>query len=94
LPSAKYNLVLIEEVGGPGDGPDVCWLLITALPIGTTEEIRQVTDDYLARWTVDIFWRTNRRGRATKRVGTGSYQALVHAQVRLHLYAARCKCLP
>lgn len=39
LPVVTANLVLVQEVGGPGDGTDVSWLLITTLPIGTLEDV-------------------------------------------------------
>jgi hypothetical protein len=62
LPSVAYHVVLVEEVGGPGDGSDVCWLLITTLPIATAEDIRRIIDYYVARWTVEIFFRTLKTG--------------------------------
>ena len=55
LPAVTVNVVLVEEVGGPNDGTDVSWLLITSLPIGTMDEARTVMDYYVARWTVEIY---------------------------------------
>jgi len=62
LPSVTHNMVLVEEVGGPGDGTDVSWLLIATLPIETIEDILRIIDYYLARWTVEIFFRTLKTG--------------------------------
>jgi len=62
LPSVTYNVVLVEEVDGPGDGTDVSWLLMTTLPIGTTEEIFFVIDNYVARWTIEEYFRTVKTG--------------------------------
>lgn len=62
LPQVTYNVVLVEEVGGPGDGTDVSWLLITTLPIDTTEEILLVIDYYVARWTIEVYFRTLKTG--------------------------------
>lgn len=62
LPSVTHNVVLVEEVGGPGDGTAVSWLLITTLPIETLEEILNIIDYYIARWTVEIFFRTLKTG--------------------------------
>lgn len=62
LPSVTHNLVLVEEVDGPSDGTDVSWLLMTTLPIGTVEDILRVIDYYLARWIVEIFFRTLKTG--------------------------------
>jgi hypothetical protein len=62
LPPVTLNVVLAKEVGGPGDGTDVSWLLLTSLPIGTIEEILMVIDYYVARWAVEIFFRTLKTG--------------------------------
>jgi len=56
LLSVTYNVVLVEEVGGPGDGTDLSWLLITTLPIETVEDMLRVIDYYVARWTVEIYF--------------------------------------
>jgi hypothetical protein len=62
LPQVTYNVVLVEEVGGPGDGTEVSWLLITTLPIDSTEEILLVIDYYVARWTIEVYFRTLKTG--------------------------------
>jgi hypothetical protein len=54
--------VLVEEVDGPGDGTDVSWLLITSLPIDTLAEIQRVIDYYVARWTIEVFFRVFKTG--------------------------------
>lgn len=62
LASVTYNVVLVSEVHGPGDGTDVCWLLITTLPIDSVEEILRIIDYYVARCTVEIFFRILKTG--------------------------------
>ena len=62
LPSVTYNVVLVEEIHGPGDGTDVSWLLITSLPIGSVEEILRVIDYYTARWVVEVYFRVLKTG--------------------------------
>jgi hypothetical protein len=62
LPPVTYNVVLVEEVHGPGDGTDVSWLLITTLPIDTAEQILLVIDYYVARWTIEVFFRILKTG--------------------------------
>ncbi len=62
LPSVTYNVVLVEEVNGPQDGTDVSWLLLTTLPIDSTEEILRVMDYYIARWTIEEYFRTLKTG--------------------------------
>jgi Transposase DNA-binding/Transposase Tn5 dimerisation domain len=62
LPTVTYNVVLAEEVNGPGDGTDVSWLLITTLPIDSVEEILLVIDYYVARWTIEVYFRVLKTG--------------------------------
>ena len=57
-----YNVVLVDEVNGPADGTDVSWLLITTLPIDTVEDILRVVDYYVARWTIEVFFRVFKTG--------------------------------
>ncbi len=57
-----YNVVLVEEVNGPGDGTDVSWLLITTLPIETDADVLKIIDYYVARWAVEIYFRTLKTG--------------------------------
>jgi hypothetical protein len=62
LPSVTHNVVLVEEVGGPGDDTDLCWLLITTLPIETVDDVLRIIDYYLARWMVEVYFRTLKTG--------------------------------
>ncbi len=62
LLSVTHNVVLVEEIEGPGDDTDLSWLLITTLPIETVEDVLRVIDYYVARWTVEIYFRTLKTG--------------------------------
>lgn len=62
LPSVTHNVILVTEVSGPGDGTDVEWLLLTTLPISTFDEVLRVIDYYVARWTVETYFRTYKTG--------------------------------
>ena len=62
LPTVNYNVVLVEEVDGPGDGTDVSWLLITSLPVDTLDEIQLVINYYIARWTIEVYFRVFKTG--------------------------------
>mgnify|MGYP000483553880 CR=1 FL=1 len=62
LPQVTYNVVLVEEIDGPGDETDVNWLLITTLPVETVEEIERVVDCYKSRWTIEVYFRTLKTG--------------------------------
>jgi hypothetical protein len=44
LPAITPQVVLAEEVGGPGDGTDVSWLLLTTLPIEQVDQVLQIID--------------------------------------------------
>ena len=68
LSSVTYNVVLVEEVGGPGDDTDLCWLLITTLPIETVDDVLRIIDYYMARWTVEIYFRTLKTGCRVKEI--------------------------
>jgi len=62
LPVVTLNVVLVEEVDGPNDGTDISWLLLTTLPIDTSENILCVIDYYAARWAIEVFFRTLKTG--------------------------------
>jgi transposase-like protein/transposase Tn5 family protein len=62
LPMVTVNVVLAEEVGGPGDGTDVSWLLISTLPIATLEDVLLCLKYYVARWVIEIYFRMLKTG--------------------------------
>jgi len=62
MPSVTHNVVLVQEVGGPNDGTDIDWLLITTLSIDTLEQILLVLQYYVARWVVEIYFRILKSG--------------------------------
>jgi hypothetical protein len=62
LPAVTMNVVLVAEVGGPGDGTDVSWLLLSSLPIATVAMVLKIVDYYAARWAVEIYIRTWKTG--------------------------------
>jgi len=62
LPSVTHNVVLVEEIGGPNDGTDIDWLLITTLPITTLDDVQRIIDYYRARWIIEVFFRTLKTG--------------------------------
>jgi hypothetical protein len=62
LPSVTVNVVLVKEIGGPADDTEVSWLLLTTLSITRVEDVLRVVDYYVARWTVEIYFRTLKTG--------------------------------
>ncbi|MCE9546862.1 MAG: IS4 family transposase [Planctomycetia bacterium] len=62
LPEVVCNLILVEEVGGPEDGTDVSWLLLTSLPIDTIAAVLLAIDYYMRRWGIEVFFRVYKTG--------------------------------
>lgn len=62
LPDVTHNVVLVKEVGGPGDDTEVSWLLLTTLPIDTIDGLLRIVDYYVARWIVEVYFRTLKTG--------------------------------
>ena len=62
LAPVTANVVLVEEVGGPDDDTRVSWLLITTLPIATIADVLHVVECYVARWGIEIYFRTLKSG--------------------------------
>ena len=61
-PTLTYSCVLVTEVDGPNDGTDVCWELITSLPIDTVDNILKVIEIYVARWPIEVYFRVYKSG--------------------------------
>lgn len=62
LQPVSVNMILVEEVGGPGDGTDVSWQLITSLPIDTVDNVLLVVNYYRQRWGVEIYFKILKTG--------------------------------
>jgi hypothetical protein len=89
LPSITHNVVLAEEVGGPGDGTDVCWLLLTTLPIETTDDVLRILDYYVARWVVEIYFRTLKTGCQVEEIRLETNRRLQNCLAFYHIIAWR-----
>lgn len=62
LPPVTVNLVLVEEVNPPDGVTPLQWLLVTTLPIETSEQVRQVVSRYSVRWQIEIYFKTIKSG--------------------------------
>ena len=62
LPPVTVNAVLVSEVNPPPDDEPVEWLLLTSLPIGSVEQVRQIIQYYCVRWMIEIFFRVLKAG--------------------------------
>jgi hypothetical protein len=68
LPTVAQSFVQVCEVDGPGDATEVAWLLMTNLPLDTEEDILRVVDYYVARWIVEVYFRTLKTGCRVERI--------------------------
>lgn len=89
LPSITHNVVLAEEVGGPGDGTDVSWLLLTTLPIETTDDVLRILDYYTARWVVEVYFRTLKTGCLVEEIQLETNHRLKNCLAFYHIIAWR-----
>jgi hypothetical protein len=68
LPRVSQQFVLVREINGPGDKTEVSWVLMTSLPIESAEDVLCVVDYYVARWTVEIYFRALKTGCRVERI--------------------------
>ena len=68
LPEVEINVVLVREVDPPSEEDAIEWLLVTSLPIGTSEEVLRVVDYYTGRWPIEIFFRVLKTGCQVERI--------------------------
>lgn len=61
-PDVTVNAVLVTEANPPKDDVAVEWLLLTSLPIDTSEQVRLIVQYYCTRWMIEVFFRTLKSG--------------------------------
>jgi hypothetical protein len=62
LPDLTINVVLVCEENAPTGDEPVEWLLLTDLPIGNSDQVRQVIQYYCLRWMIEVFFRVLKSG--------------------------------
>lgn len=62
LPPVTLNAVLVREINPPPGEEPVEWLLLTSLPVDSTEAVRQVVQYYWVRWMIEVFFRVLKSG--------------------------------
>jgi len=62
LPDVTVNAVLVTEVNPPEGDVPVEWLLLTSLPIDTSDEVRLIIEYYCIRWMIEIYFRVLKSG--------------------------------
>jgi Transposase Tn5 dimerisation domain/Transposase DNA-binding/Transposase DDE domain len=69
LSDVTINVVLVTEKDPPQGDVPVEWLLLTNLPIGDAEQVRQVIQFYCQRWMIEVYFRVLKAGcRVEKRL--------------------------
>jgi len=89
LPAVTMNVVLAQEVGAPGDGDGVSWLLLTSLPIDTLDAVLRVVDHYVARWTVESYFRVLKSGCRVEEIQLETLPRLKNCLALYKIIAAR-----
>ncbi len=56
------NLVFMEEENPPEGIEPIKWYLLTTLPIQNNEDVQKIIQIYLARWDIEILFRTFKTG--------------------------------
>lgn len=62
LPDVTVKAVLVTEKMPPTGDEPVEWLLLTSLPITTSDQVRLIIEYYCSRWMIEIFFRTLKMG--------------------------------
>lgn len=58
----NLNLVFMQEIECPDGIAPICWCLLTTLPIEEGKDIEKIVQAYLARWDIEILFRTFKTG--------------------------------
>lgn len=89
LAAITHNVILIQEVNGPGDDTEVSWLLVTTLPIETVAEILLAVEYYAARWTIETYFRTFKVGCQVEKIMLETRSRLLNCLAMYHIIAWR-----
>jgi hypothetical protein len=89
LPAVTHNVILVREVGGPGDGTDIEWLIATTLPIDAIEEILCIIGYYKTRWVVETYFRTLKTGCRIEKIQLETKARLLNCLAMYNIIAWR-----
>lgn len=62
LPDVTVNVVWVHELNPPEGEEPIEWLLLTSLPITTTEQVLSIIKSYCLRWMIELFFRILKQG--------------------------------
>lgn len=60
--SVQMNAVMVSEVDPPSDCEPLYWVLLTTLPIYTSDQIRRIVSLYNLRWRIELFFKCLKSG--------------------------------
>ena len=89
LPEVTLSVVLVQEVGGPDDGTDLDWLLLSSLPVDDYQDVLRIIDYYVARWPIEIFFRVLKSGCRVEEIQLETKARLNRALMFYHVIAWR-----
>jgi len=72
-----------------GDGTDVSWLLLTTLPIETIEQVLRIVAYYVARWSIETYFRTLKTGCQVEELRLETKSRLLNCLACYHIIAWR-----
>jgi hypothetical protein len=73
------NVVRVVEIDPPAGEERVEWLLVTNLPIDSSEDVERIVDYYRARWIIEEFFKVVKTGCAYEKLQLESLAALDNA---------------
>lgn len=62
LGTVELNVVHLQEIDPPDGVEPIVWTLLTTLDVSTEEQINEIIQLYLARWTIEVFFHVLKTG--------------------------------
>jgi hypothetical protein len=87
--SLNVNVVTVQEIDPPHGEEPVCWILVTAEPIATQDQVEAIVDAYRARWRIEEFFKALKTGCAFEKRQLESLRTLVNALAVFSMIAWR-----
>lgn len=62
LAPVTINVVLVDETNPPDGQPPIQWILLTTLPIDSSDAVQKIVSYYCIRWQIEIYFKTLKSG--------------------------------
>ena len=76
LPNIKLTAILATEISPPENVKPIEWLLLTTIKTNSKEEVLSITEYYLCRWQIEIFFNILKTGCQIEKVQLENYNRL------------------